>query len=115
MPLIFTHYADLQLLMNRYLLNLIPSSSGTFGSHLITQNFFTKPAEVAKVENLDVSTILQEKFNDPVLSIVRSRLRAGVSLEPRAPEIRQSKGLFRHCHELYRLFIEEHGQLLCYD
>ena len=115
MPMIFTHYADLQLIMNCYLLNLILSSSGTVASQLKIQKLFTKPAEVAEVLHLDVCTILLEKLKDPVLSAVRSRLRAGFSLDTRAPEIRQSKGLIRHCQEIYRLFIEEHRQFLCYD
>ena len=76
---------------------------------------FTKLAQVARVVDFDVSTILQEKLKDPVLSVLPSRLSVGVSLDPGAPEIRQSKGLFRHCQELYRLFIEEHGQRLCND
>ena len=89
------------------------SSSGTVASQMKTQKLFTKLAEVAKYVNLDVSTILQEKLNGQVLNVLRSRLIAGVSLVLRAPEIRQSKGLFRNCQEISRLLKEEDGQLLC--
>ena len=71
--------------------------------------------DVARVVDLDVPTILQELLKDPVLSIVRSWIERNLSPDLRAPEIRQSKGLLRYGQELDRLFIEEHGQLLCYD
>ena len=70
---------------------------------------------VAKTVDLDVSTILAEQIEDPVLGIVRSWLRKGISPEPKTPEIQQSKGLLRYCQEFDRLLIEEEGQLLCYN
>ena len=75
----------------------------------------TKLDDVAKVVDLDVPTILQEQLKDPVLSNVRSWIEGNLSPDLRAPEIRQSKNLPRYGHELDRLLIEEHGQLLCYD
>ena len=83
--------------------------------HLRTQDLITKLDDIAKVVDLDVPTILQEQLKDPVLSMVRSWIEENLSPDLRAPEVRQSKGLLRFGHELDRLLIEEHGQLLCYD
>ena len=89
--------------------------SATAAPQLKTQDLITKLDDVAKVVDLDVPTILQEQLKDPVLSIVRSWIEGNLSLDLRAPEIQQSKGLLRYGQELDRLLIEEHGQLLCYD
>ena len=89
--------------------------STTAAPHLRTQDLITKLDDVAKVVGLDVPTILQEQLKDAVLNIVRSWIEGNLSLHLRVPEIRQSKGLIRYGHELDRLLIEEHGQLLCYD
>ena len=89
--------------------------SATAAPHLKTQDLITKLDDVAKVVDLDISTILQEQLKDPVLSIVRSWIEGNLSPDLKTPEIRQSKGLLRYGQELDRLFIEEQGQLLCYD
>ena len=89
--------------------------SATAAPHLRTQDLTTKLDDVAKVVDLEVPTILQEKLKDPLLSVVRSCIERNLSPDLRAPEIRQSKGLLRYGQELDRLLIEEHGQLLCYD
>ena len=89
--------------------------SATAAPHLKTQDLITKLDDVAKVVDLDISTILQEQLKDPVLSIVRSWIEGNFSPDLKTPEIRQSKGLLRCGQELDRLLIEEHGQLLCYD
>ena len=89
--------------------------SAATAPHLRTQDLITKLDDVAKVVDLDISTILQEQLKDPVLSIVGSWIEKNTSPELRAPEIRQSKGLLRYGQELDRLLIEENGQLLCYD
>ena len=80
-----------------------------------TQDLITKLDDVAKIVDLDVPTILQEQLKDPVLSIVRSWIEKNLSLDLRAPEIRQSKDLLRYGQEQDRLLIEKHKQLLCYD
>ena len=89
--------------------------SAAAAPHLRTQDLITKLDDVAKIVDLDVATILQEELKDPVLSIVCSWIEGNLSPELRAPEIRQPKGLLRYSQELYRLLIEEHGQLLCFD
>ena len=88
--------------------------SAAAASHLKTQDLITKLDDVAKVVDLDVPTILQEQLKDPALSVVRSWIERNLSLDIKAPEIRQSKGLLRYGQKLDRLLIEEHGQLLCY-
>ena len=55
----------------------------------------TKLDDVAKAVDLDVSTILAEQIKDPVLGIVRSWLRKGISPEAKSPDIQQSEGLLR--------------------
>ena len=49
--------------------------------------------DVAKTINLDVSTILAEQIKDPVLRVVRSWIRKGISPAPKTREIQQSNGL----------------------
>ena len=80
-----------------------------------TQYLITKLDDVAKVDDLDVPTVLQEQLKDPVLGIVRSWIEGSISPDLRAPENRQSKSLLRYCQELDRLLIEKHGQILCYN
>ena len=82
---------------------------------LNTKYLIAKLDEVAKTIDLDVSTILAEQIKDPVLGRVRSWIRKGISLEPKAPDIQEFKGLVRYCQEFDRLLIEEEGQLLCYN
>ena len=83
--------------------------------HLDTISLIAKLDEVAKILDLDVSTILAEQIKYPVPGTVRSWIRKGNSPEPKAPEIQQSKGLLRYCQGFDRLLIEEEGQLLCYN
>ena len=83
--------------------------------HLDTKSLVAKLDEVNKPIDLDVSTILAEQINDPVLGTVRFWIRKRTSAEPETPEIQQSKGLLRHCQEFDQLLIKEGGQLLCYN
>ena len=87
----------------------------TEAPHLDTKSLIAKLDDVAKIVDLDISTILVEQIKDPVLGTVRSWIRKGISPEPKTPEIQQSKGLLRYCQEFDRLLIEEEGQLLCYN
>ena len=82
---------------------------------LDTKSLIAKLDDVAKTVDLDVSTILAEQINGPVLGIVHSWLRKGISPEAKSPNIQQSKGLLRYCQKFDRLLIEEEGQLLCYN
>ena len=61
--------------------------------HLDTKSLIDKLDYVAKTVDLDVSTILEEQFKDPVFGTVRSWIRKGISPEPKTPEIQQTKGL----------------------
>ena len=87
----------------------------TEAPHLDTKPLIAKLDDVAKTVDLDVSTILAEQIEDPVLGTVHSWLRKGITAEAKSPDIQQSKGLLRYCQELDRLLIEEEGQLLCYN
>ena len=89
--------------------------TATEATNLDTKSLIATLDEVAKIIDLDVSTILAEQITDPVLGIVRSWIRKGTLPEPKDPEIQQSKGLLRYCQEFDRLLIEEEGQLLCYN
>ena len=71
--------------------------------------------EVAKAVDLDVSTILAEQINDPVLGSVRSWILKNSPSDIKSLEIQQCEGLLRYCQVLNRLLIEEEGQLLCYN
>ena len=70
--------------------------SVTAAPHLRGQDLIIYLANVAKVVELDVPTILQEKLKDPMLSIVRSWIEGSFSLDVSAPAIRQSKGVLRY-------------------
>ena len=80
-----------------------------------TKSLIAKLDDVVKTVDLDVSTFLDEQIKDPVLGIVRSWLRGGISPEAKSTDNQQSKGLLRYCQEFDRLLIEEEGQLLCYN
>ena len=71
--------------------------------------------EVARTVDLDVSTIPAENIKDLNLGTVRSWIRKNTPPDTKSPEIQQSKGLLRFCQEFDRHFIEEVGQLLCYN
>ena len=73
--------------------------TATEAPHLDTKSLIAKLDEAPKTNNLDVSTILVEQIKDPVLGTVRSWIRKGISLEPKTPEVQQSKGLLRFCQE----------------
>ena len=83
--------------------------------HLDTKALIQKLDEFAKTVDLDVSTILEEQMKDPVFGTVRSWIRENTSRDVKLPEIQQSKGLLRYGQEFDRLFIEDEGQLLCYN
>ena len=89
--------------------------TATEAPHLDTKSLIAKLHEVAKTIDLDMSTILAEQINDPVLGTVRSWIRKGTSPEPKTRKIQQSKGLLRYGQEFDRLLTEEEGQLLCYS
>ena len=96
------------------LVKKIPTTSDI--PHLDAKTLIQKLDEIAKVVDLDVSTILAEQMKDPVLGTVRSWIRKGKPYDVKSPEIQQSNGLLRYCQKLNRLFIEEEeGQLLCYN
>ena len=61
--------------------------------HLDTKSLIAKLDDVAKTVDLDVSTILAEQIEDPVLGTVRSWLQKGISPEAKSTDIQQSKGL----------------------
>ena len=83
--------------------------------HLDSKSLSAKLDDVAKTVDLDVSAILAEQIKDPVLGIVRSWLRKGVSPEAKSHDIQQSKGLLRYCEDFDRLLIEEERQLFGYN
>ena len=67
--------------------------------HLDTKALIQKLDEVAKAEDLDLSTILAEQFKDPVLGTVRPWHRKNTPPRIKSPEIQQSKCLLRYCQE----------------
>ena len=83
--------------------------------HLNTKSLIAKLDDLAITVDLDVSTVLAEQIKDPVLGIVRSWFRNGISPAAKSPDIQQSEGLLRYCQEFDRLLIEEERQLLCYN
>ena len=87
----------------------------TEAPHFDTKSLIAKLDDVAKTNDLDVSTILAEQIKDPFLGTVSSRIRRGTSPEPKPPEIQQSKRFLGFCRKFDRLLIEEEGQLLCYN
>ena len=77
--------------------------TATEATHLDTKSLIAKPNDFAKPIDLDVSTILAEQIKELALRTVRSWIRKGTSLEPKALEIQQSKGLLPYCREIDRL------------
>ena len=87
----------------------------TEAPHPDTKFLNGKIDDVPKPVDLDVSTILAEQIQDPVLGTVWSWLRKRISPETKTSENQQSIGLVRFCQEFDRLLIEEERQLLCYN
>ena len=83
--------------------------------HLDTKALIKKLDDSAKPVDLDVSTILAEQMEDPVVGTVRSWIRKNTTFDIKSPEIQQSKGLLRYRQKIDRLLIEDQGQLLCYN
>ena len=61
--------------------------TATEAPHLDTKSLIAKLDDVAKTIDPDVSTILAEHIEDPVLGTNRSWIRKGTSPQPEAPEI----------------------------
>ena len=80
--------------------------------HLDTKSLSAQLDDLAKTIDHDVSTILAEQIEDPVIETVRSWIPKGTSVEPKSPEDQHSKGLIRYYQEFDRLLIEEDGQFL---
>ena len=61
--------------------------TNTEALHLDTKAPLSKLDEVAKIVDLDVSTILAEQIKDPVLGTVRSWIRKQICPNVKSPEI----------------------------
>ena len=83
--------------------------------HLDTKALLQKLGEVAKTVDLDLSSVLTEQMKDPVLGTLRSWIRKKIPPDTKSTKIQPSKGLLRYCQDFDRLFLEEEGQLLCYN
>ena len=68
--------------------------TATEAPHWDTKSLIGKLDNVAKTDDLDVSTILAEQIKDPVLGLVRSWIRKGISPQLKAAEIQQSKHFY---------------------
>ena len=90
------------------------SATAAEAPQLETEVSIKKLDGVAKLKDLDISTILAEQDKDPVDGNVGSWLCKRISLASNLSENQQSKSLFRHCHEIDPLLSKE-GKLPCYN
>ena len=61
--------------------------------HVDTKDLLQKLSDDSKIANLDITTLVAEQINDPVLQVVRSWVTNNNKPTTKTPEIQQSKAL----------------------
>ena len=74
-----------------------------------------KLSEFAKTADLDVTTLVEEHFNDPVLQKKRSWMKNSDKRPVKTHHINQSKGQVPYFNRFEKLVIDQETNLLCYN
>ena len=80
-----------------------------------TKELIQKLSDFAKTADLDVTTLVEEQLNDPVLQKVRSWIKKSDKRPTKTHDINQSKALLSYFNKFEQLFIDEETNLLCYN
>ena len=79
--------------------------------HVLLQHHQAKE----KTADLDVTTLVEEQLNDPVLQKVRSWIKKSDKRPTKTHDNNQSKALLSYFNRFEQLFIDEETNLLCYN
>ena len=82
--------------------------------HVDTKDLLQKLSAYSKVADLDIPTLVAEQINDPVLQVVRSRVRNQNKPTTKTPKIQQSKALLAYFNNFNHFFLDKESNLLCY-
>ena len=82
--------------------------------HVGTTDFIQKVGDFAREAELDLQTPLEEQPNDPVVQIVRKRIKTGDTRSQKTHDINQSKALLSYYNTFEQRFIETDTILQCY-
>ena len=80
-----------------------------------TKELIQKLSEFAETADLDVTTLVEEQLNDPVLQKIRSWIKKSDKRPTKTHDINQSKALLSYFNRFEQLFIDEETNLLCYN
>ena len=80
-----------------------------------TKELIQKLSEFAETADLDVTTLVEEQLNDPVLQKVRSWIKKSDKRPIKTHDINQSKALLSYFNRFEQLFIDEETNLPCYN
>ena len=83
--------------------------------HVDTKDLLQKLSDYSKTADLDITTLVAEQINDPVLQIVRAWVRNKNKPNTKTPEIHQSKALLSYFNNFNQLFLDKESNLLCYN
>ena len=80
--------------------------------HVDTSDLIQKLSDFARDADLDIQTLLEEQFNDPVLQVVRKWMKTSDIRPQKTPDISQFKALLSYYNKFEQLFIESDTKLL---
>ena len=80
-----------------------------------TKELIQKLGDFATTADLDVTTLVEEQLNVPVLRKVRSWIKKSDKRPTKTHDINQSKALLSYFNRFEQLFIGEETNLLCYN
>ena len=81
--------------------------------HVDTSDLIQKLSDFAREADLNIQTLLEEQFNDPVLQIVRKWIKTSDTRLQNTPDFNQSTALLSYYNK-FELFIESDTNHLCY-
>ena len=81
--------------------------------HVDTSDLIKELNAFPREADLDVQTLLEEQLNDPVLQVVRKKIKTSDTRPQKTPDINQSKALLSYYNKFEQLFIEPDTKLLC--
>ena len=82
--------------------------------HVHTRNLIQELSDFARETDLDRQTLLEEQVNDPVLQVVRKRIKTSDTRPQKRPDINQFKCSLSYYNKFEYLLIEPDTNLLCY-
>ena len=82
--------------------------------HVDISDLIQQLSDFARDNDLDIQTLLEEQPNDPVLQVVRKRIKTADLRPQKTPDFNQSKALLSYHNRFEQLFIEPDTNNFCY-